>query len=149
MRVQILRYHQLHGSNISQPCGYSSIFQIYILQRSEIFQSCPSRSSDARRLATSVSSSGGVGCGAVHFRTYNWSEDSFENTYERDQWHGRLSGWWFQLPVKNTKVNWDDIPNIWENNPVMFQSPPTSIYIYILHTLSIYYLYITHRLPIY
>ena len=38
------------------------------------------------------------------------------------------SGWWFQpTPLKNMKVSWDDdIPNRWENNPVMFQSPPTS-----------------------
>ena len=29
-------------------------------------------------------------------------------------------------PLKNMKVNWDDdIPDIWKNNPVMFQSPPT------------------------
>ena len=31
-------------------------------------------------------------------------------------------------PLKNMKVNWDDdIPNIWENKPVMFQSPPTRV----------------------
>ena len=31
-------------------------------------------------------------------------------------------------PLKNMKVNWDDdIPNIWKNKPVMFQSPPTSL----------------------
>ena len=29
-------------------------------------------------------------------------------------------------PLKNMKVNWDDeLPNIWKNKPVMFQSPPT------------------------
>ena len=28
--------------------------------------------------------------------------------------------------LKNMKINWnDEIPNIWENKPVMFQSPPT------------------------
>ena len=32
-------------------------------------------------------------------------------------------------PLKNMKVSWDSgmiIPKIWENHPVMFQSPPTS-----------------------
>ena len=37
-----------------------------------------------------------------------------------------LPGWWFQ-PQQKIVVNWDDdIPNIWKNKPVMFQSPPTS-----------------------
>ena len=27
------------------------------------------------------------------------------------------------IPLKNMKVNWDDvIPNIWKNNPLMFQT---------------------------
>ena len=39
-----------------------------------------------------------------------------------------LAGWWYTYPSENMKVNWDDdIPNIWENKPVMFQSPPTSL----------------------
>ena len=30
-------------------------------------------------------------------------------------------------PLNNLKVSWDDeLPKIWEHNPVMFQSPPTS-----------------------
>ena len=37
----------------------------------------------------------------------------------------RITGWWFQSLWK-ILVIWDDeIPNIWKNNPVMFQSPPT------------------------
>ena len=33
-----------------------------------------------------------------------------------------------QSPLKNMIVNWDDEnPNIWKNNPVIFQSPPTSL----------------------
>ena len=41
-----------------------------------------------------------------------------------------VANWWFQpTPLKNMKVSWDDeIPNIWKDNPVMFQSPPTRDY---------------------
>ena len=36
-----------------------------------------------------------------------------------------ISGWWYTYPSEqNISVNWDDkIPNLWENNPVVFQSP--------------------------
>ena len=45
-----------------------------------------------------------------------------------------ITGWWLTYPSEKYEfVNWDDdIFNIWEDNPVMFQSPPIRLYIYIL-----------------
>ena len=50
------------------------------------------------------------------------------------------------IPLKNMSSSIGMIiPNLWENNSVMFQSPPTR---YIIHRLTIIYLYINHRLSI-
>ena len=41
-----------------------------------------------------------------------------------------LSGWWltFNPSEQYEFVSWDDeLSNMWKNNPVMFQSPPSSM----------------------
>ena len=64
----------------------------------------------------------------------------FPRLNSRPAFSGRVSGgleclhmsswssWWYTYPSEKYEfVNWDeDIPNIWKNKPVMFQSPPTT-----------------------
>ena len=37
------------------------------------------------------------------------------------------AGWWYTYPSEKYELvsGDDEIPNIWKNQPVMFQSPPT------------------------
>ena len=45
---------------------------------------------------------------------------------------------WQNPSEKYEFVSWDDeIPNIWENNPVMFQSPPTSIWYFDIELIGL------------
>ena len=60
-----------------------------------------------------------------HHSLRGWCIPIDDNSWSFCQlWCSYLVGGW-ATPLKNMKVNWDDIPNTWKKK-VMFQSPPTS-----------------------